>query len=66
MYSDQKCRSWLASEDDLTANQSLARALHVNVGASLLAKVVNDDVFRQDKRGAFESFAGKPAPTEGR
>jgi hypothetical protein len=29
----------------------------------LPAKVVNDDAFRQDKRGAFECFAGKPAPT---
>jgi hypothetical protein len=29
----------------------------------LPAKVVNDDAFQQDKRGAFECFAGKPAPT---
>ena len=27
------------------------------------AKLVNDDAFQQDKRGAFECFAGKPAPT---
>jgi hypothetical protein len=50
-----------ASEGELTANQSLASI----VGASLLAKDVNDDAFQQDERGAFESFAGKPAPTEG-
>ncbi|VVP10155.1 Sensor histidine kinase RcsC [Pseudomonas fluorescens] len=33
------------------------------VGAGLPAKVVNDDAFPLDKRGACESFAGKPAPT---
>ncbi|KPG94865.1 hypothetical protein AEQ67_22225 [Pseudomonas sp. RIT-PI-q] len=33
------------------------------VGASLLAMVVNDDAFKPGKRGAFECFAGKPAPT---
>jgi hypothetical protein len=27
------------------------------VGASLLAKDINDDAFQQDKRGAFKSFA---------
>ncbi|VVO05544.1 Hpt domain-containing protein [Pseudomonas fluorescens] len=36
------------------------------VGAGLPAKVVNDDAFPMDKRGAYESFAGKPAPTEDR
>jgi hypothetical protein len=29
----------------------------------LPAKDVNDDAFQQEKRGVFESFAGKPAPT---
>ena len=33
------------------------------VGAGLPAKVVNDDAFPLDKRGACETFAGKPAPT---
>nr|WP_180202309.1 Hpt domain-containing protein [Pseudomonas sp. SbOxS1]NYU01705.1 response regulator [Pseudomonas sp. SbOxS1] len=36
------------------------------VGASLLAMDVNDDALSLDKRGAFESFAGKPAPTKDR
>jgi hypothetical protein len=30
-----------------------------SVGASLLAKVVNDDAFQQEKRGVYESFASK-------
>jgi hypothetical protein len=30
------------------------------------AMVVNDDAFELDKRGAFESIAGKPAPTVSR
>ncbi|PMU89538.1 hypothetical protein C1Y30_15565 [Pseudomonas sp. GW704-F3] len=38
----------------------------VSVGAGLPAKVVNDDARRQDERGAWAFFAGKPAPTIGR
>jgi hypothetical protein len=34
------------------------------VGASLLAMVVNDNACDLDKRGALESIAGKPAPTD--
>jgi hypothetical protein len=33
------------------------------VGAGLPAMVVNDNARLLDKRGAFESIAGKPAPT---
>ncbi|OOV97967.1 hypothetical protein MF6394_19425 [Pseudomonas sp. MF6394] len=33
------------------------------VGASLLAKVVNDDAFYLKERGALEFFASKLAPT---
>ncbi|WP_250690880.1 hypothetical protein [Pseudomonas sp. Y39-6] len=36
-----------------------------SVGAGLPAKVVNDDAHRQDERGAWTFFAGKPAPTGG-
>src|SRR5476651_416917 len=36
------------------------------VGASLLAKVVNDDVGILNERGALRFFAGKPAPTKER
>ncbi|PMU93816.1 hypothetical protein C1Y28_18290 [Pseudomonas sp. GW704-F5] len=36
-----------------------------SVGAGLPAKVVNDDARRQDERGAWAFFAGKPAPTGG-
>ncbi|CAD0264876.1 hypothetical protein DENIT_230010 [Pseudomonas veronii] len=39
--------------------------LCVSVGAGLPAKVVNDDARRQDERGAWTFFAGKPAPTGG-
>ncbi|MFJ3368465.1 hypothetical protein [Pseudomonas sp. NPDC086251] len=53
----------LAREEGLTADQSLAGAHRPNVGAGLLAKVVNDDAFQQDKRRAFKTFASKPAPT---
>ncbi|ONH51902.1 hypothetical protein BLL36_20525 [Pseudomonas cedrina subsp. cedrina] len=35
-----------------------------NVGASLLAKVVNDDAGILDERGALGFFASKLAPTE--
>jgi hypothetical protein len=35
-----------------------------NVGAGLLAKVVNDDAGILDERGALRFFASKPAPTE--
>jgi len=35
----------------------------VTVGASLLAKVVNDDAPILNAHGAFESFASKLAPT---
>jgi hypothetical protein len=34
-----------------------------NVGASLLAKVVNDNAGILNKRGFLESFASKLAPT---
>ncbi|RWA25103.1 hypothetical protein DJ028_25185 [Pseudomonas veronii] len=37
-----------------------------SVGAGLPAKVVNNDARRQDERGAWAFFAGKPAPTIGR
>ncbi|QCY13701.1 hypothetical protein ELQ88_24665 [Pseudomonas sp. MPC6] len=33
------------------------------VGAGLPAKVVNENAWFLIKRGAFEFFAGKPAPT---
>jgi hypothetical protein len=36
------------------------------VGASLLAKIVNDDVYQQDKRRASKTFASKLAPTGSR
>ncbi len=35
-----------------------------NVGAGLLAKVVNDDAGILNERGALRFFASKPAPTE--
>ncbi len=35
------------------------------VGASLLAKVVNDDAHIQNERGVLEFFASKLAPTDG-
>ncbi|POF41463.1 hypothetical protein B0D71_14720 [Pseudomonas laurylsulfativorans] len=35
------------------------------VGASLLAKSVNDNACSLDKRGALEFFASKLAPTKG-
>ncbi|QBQ10573.1 hypothetical protein DCC84_12910 [Pseudomonas sp. SXM-1] len=35
-----------------------------NVGAGLLAKVVNDDAGILDERGDLRFFASKPAPTE--
>ncbi|WP_330209018.1 hypothetical protein, partial [Pseudomonas sp. Z13] len=44
-------------------NQKLKRA-RSNVGAGLLAKVVNDDAGILNERGALRFFASKPAPTE--
>ena len=45
-------------------NQKLKWARSKNVGAGLLAKVVNDDAGILDERGALRFFASKPAPTE--
>ncbi|ATN09859.1 hypothetical protein CRN80_09390 [Pseudomonas sp. FDAARGOS_380] len=41
------------------------KKLGVSVGASLLAKIVNDNAPFLNKRGALSSFASKLAPTEG-
>ncbi|GAB6404735.1 Hpt domain-containing protein [Pseudomonas sp. MHK4] len=45
------------------ATAELAQTL---VGAGLPAMDVNDDALSLEKRGAYESIAGKPAPTGGR
>ncbi|WP_152974796.1 hypothetical protein [Pseudomonas sp. RIT-PI-q] len=51
----------LASQ--LLPSTAFAQTTRSTVGAGSPAKDVNDDGFQQDKRGAFECFAGKPAPT---
>ncbi|WP_421728430.1 hypothetical protein, partial [Pseudomonas yamanorum] len=52
------------SVEEQKPNQKLKRARSKNVGAGLLAKVVNDDAGILDERGALRFFASKPAPTE--
>src|SRR5471032_2267027 len=44
--------------------QKQKRTRSKNVGAGLLAKVVNDDACFLDERAALTFFASKPAPTE--
>jgi hypothetical protein len=58
--------SWISlanrkSSADANAN---ANANANTVGASLLAKNLNDDAYILEKRVAFEFFASKLAPTE--
>src|SRR5471032_173124 len=53
----------LRSRSKATAQRPTGR-LEWFVGASLLAKVVNDDVGILNERGVLGFFAGKPAPTE--
>jgi hypothetical protein len=54
------------SRKEVAEIESTASATCVfSVGAGLLAMVVNDIEQGLTERGAFESIASKPAPTEG-
>jgi hypothetical protein len=50
---------------DRSLRQLLQATCVFSVGAGLLAMVVNDIEQGLTERGAFESIASKPAPTEG-
>ncbi|MDY0835455.1 hypothetical protein SNL23_23970, partial [Pseudomonas sp. SED1] len=49
---------------EATAKSKAKAGTVQNVGAGLLAKVVNDDAGILDERGALRFFASKLAPTE--
>ena len=59
------CGSWLACDgiDSVRLNYQ-GICIKTTVGASLLAKNLNDNACFLNKRGACEFFASKLAPTE--